>query len=83
MPGILLIQCADMTQTYHMESGVVTAPDHGLHNIHEHEFITIRNILSHLCEVIKSVIFVTHSPRIAGYAHHTLRFDDRRVTEAS
>ena len=66
MPGILLIQCADVTQTYHMESGVITALDHRLTKIHDHEFIIIRDIQSHLYEVIKTVIFVTYSPRIAS-----------------
>jgi hypothetical protein len=83
MTDIPFIQRADVTQLYFPESIVVTELDRGSHNIHDHDFIAIKDILSNLRENAKTGMFVTGGCRISGYARHTLRFDDRRVMETS
>ena len=40
------------------------------------------DILVHLHETGKTVIIVTHDPKLAEYAHRTIQLEDGRIAES-
>jgi putative ABC transport system ATP-binding protein len=42
----------------------------------------IMDILVHLHETGKTVIIVTHDPKLAEYAHRTIQLEDGRIAES-
>ena len=81
MTGIPCIQPADVTKTYPPESGDVTAPDHGSHDLRENDFVAIREILCTPDNDKKTSLPVARDPSAAAYARRTLRSGDGRIAE--
>ncbi|MGA2919158.1 hypothetical protein [Methanoregula sp.] len=81
MTGIPCIQPADVTKTYPPESGDVTAPDQGSHDLRENDFVAIGEIPGNLHKDGKAPVPMARDPAAAAYARRTLRSGDGRIAE--